>query len=136
MNKFKLLKGVCLVAATSMIPISQAAMAEVSISGWINHGIQFWDDGQASDATALHDNGNTLGDRLTFTASSEVATGLTGGIELITEFGIGNASLWILFQNSFWLIESDVFRKIGLRVSCALPPSARKHPPHFPPCAH
>ena len=93
MNKFKLLKGVCLVAATSMIPISQAAMAEVSISGWINHGIQFWDDGQASDATALHDNGNTLGDRLTFTASSEVATGLTGGIELITEFGIGNASL-------------------------------------------
>lgn len=93
MNKFKLLKGVCLVAAASLLPLSQAAMAEVSISGWINHGIQFWDDGQASDATALHDNGNTLGDRLTFTASSEVATGLTGGIELITEFGIGNASL-------------------------------------------
>jgi len=92
-SKFKTLKGVCLVAAASMLPISQAAIAEVSISGWINQGIQFWDDGDASDATALHDNGNTLGDRLTFTASSEVATGLTGGIELITEFGIFNASL-------------------------------------------
>ena len=34
MNKLKTLKGAVLVAATSMIPLSQVAMAEVNIAGW------------------------------------------------------------------------------------------------------
>jgi len=81
-NKFKLLKGVCLVAATSMIPISQAAIAEVTISGWANEGVTFCDDGVSSDAVQITDNGNTLGTRLVFAGSSEVSTGLTAGFEM------------------------------------------------------
>ena len=49
MNKTKL-KGACLVAATAMLPLSQAATAgEVNISGWINEGMFYYDDGNNSD---------------------------------------------------------------------------------------
>ena len=85
MNKFKLLKGVCLVAATSMIPISQAAIAEVTLSGWVNEGVTFYDDGVSSDAVQITDGGNTLGTRMIFTASTEAATGLTVGMEIALE---------------------------------------------------
>jgi len=84
-NKLKTLKGACLVAATAMLPLSQAAMAEVTISGWMNEGVTFYDDGASSDAVQVPDNGNTLGTRLTFSASSEVYTGLTAGFEFILE---------------------------------------------------
>ncbi len=97
MNKFKLLKGACLVAATSMLPLSQAAMAEVTISGWINEGIQFYDDGVSSDAVATSDNGTTLGSRITFAGSSEVATGVTAGFEVILEPLSNNTPL--IFSN-------------------------------------
>jgi len=83
-NKFKLLKGVCLVAATSMIPISQAAIAEVSITGWVNEGVTFYDDGVSSDAVQITDGGNTLGTRMIFAASAEL-TGLTVGMEIALE---------------------------------------------------
>jgi hypothetical protein len=83
--KFKTLKGAALVAATSMLPLSQAAMAEVTISGWINEGVQFYDDGQGSDAVQVNDNGTTLGSRITIAAESEVATGITAGFEVILE---------------------------------------------------
>jgi hypothetical protein len=96
-NKLKTLKGAVLVAATSMLPLSQAAMAEVSISGWINEGIQFYDDGATSDAVATSDNGTTLGSRITFAASSEVATGLTAGMEVILEPLSNNTPL--IFSN-------------------------------------
>lgn len=85
MNKLKTLKGACLVAATSMLPLSQAAMAEVSISGWANEGITFYDDGVNSDAVQTSDNGTTLGTRMTFAGSTEVSTGLTAGFEIILE---------------------------------------------------
>jgi len=113
-NKFKTLKGVCLVAVTAMLPLSHAAMAEVSISGWINQGIQFWDDGEASDATALADNGTTLGDRLTISASSEVATGLTGGIEVIYEMGIFNASLVGSTDQDAWSNSNNYTSTVSL----------------------
>ena len=85
MNKFKLLKGVCLVAATSMIPISQAAIAEATLTGWVNEGVTFYDDGTSSDAVQITDGGNTLGTRMIFAASTEAATGLTVGMEIALE---------------------------------------------------
>ncbi len=97
MNKLKALKGAALVAATSMLPLSQAAMAEVTISGWINEGIQFYDDGASSDAVATSDNGTTLGSRLTFSASNEVSTGITAGMEVILEPQSANTPL--IFSN-------------------------------------
>lgn len=101
MNKLKTLKGAALVVATSMLPLSQMAMAEVTISGWVNEGITFYDDGQSSDAVQASDNGTTLGTRMTFSGSTEVSTGLTAGFEVILEpssnsdllgFGSGNLS--------------------------------------------
>ena len=83
--KFKTLKGAALVAATSMLPLSQAAMAEVTISGWVNEGVTFYDTGSQSDAVQLSDNGTTLGTRMTFAGETEVATGITAGFEIILE---------------------------------------------------
>jgi hypothetical protein len=68
-----------------MLPLSQAAMAEVTISGWINEGVQFYDDGDSSDVVQTSDNGTTLGSRITFAGSQEVATGITAGFEVIIE---------------------------------------------------
>ena len=70
MKELKTLKGVSLVAAISLLPLSQAALGEVAISGWINEGIQFYDDGQSSDAVQSSDNGTTLGSRITFSGSN------------------------------------------------------------------
>lgn len=85
MSKLKTLKGAALVAATSMLPLSQAAMADVTISGWINEGVQFYDDGMSSDVVQVNDNGTTLGSRITFAGETEVSTGLTAGFEVILE---------------------------------------------------
>jgi predicted porin len=84
-NKLKTLKGAVLVAATSMLPLSQAAMAEVSISGWINEGVTYADDGEDTALYQTSENGYTLGSRITFAGSSEVATGINAGFELIIE---------------------------------------------------
>jgi hypothetical protein len=83
--KYKTLKGAALVVATSMLPLSQVAMADVTISGWINEGVTWYDDGVFSDGVQVTDNGTTLGSRITFAASSEVATGITAGFETILE---------------------------------------------------
>jgi len=83
--KFKTLKGAALVAATSMLPLSQAAMAEYSLSGWVNEGVTFYDDGDSSDMVQMSDNGTTLGTRMTFAADTEVATGINAGFEIILE---------------------------------------------------
>ena len=85
MDKLKTLKGAALVVATSMLPLSQAVMADVTISGWINEGVTYYDDGQSSDVVQISDNGTTLGSRMTFVGSSEVASGLTAGFEVILE---------------------------------------------------
>ncbi len=85
MNKLKKLKGAVLLAATSALPLSQAAMADVSISGWINEGITYYDDGVSSDAVQINDNGTTLGSRITLAGETEVSTGLTAGFETILE---------------------------------------------------
>ena len=111
MNKFKLLKGVCLVAATSMIPISQAAIAEVSISGWVNEGVTFYDDGVSSDAVQITDGGNTLGTRMIFAASVEAATGLTVGMEIALE---PQNSGTILGWGTLGVADDNQFHSIGV----------------------
>ena len=83
--KYKTLKGAALVVATSMLPLSQVAMADVTISGWINEGVTWFDDGVFSDGVQVSDNGTTLGSRITFAGSSEVSTGITAGFETILE---------------------------------------------------
>ncbi len=85
MSKLKTFKGAALVAATSMLPISQAAMAEYSLSGWVNEGVTFYDTGDSSDMVQMSDNGTTLGTRMTFAADTEVATGINAGFEIILE---------------------------------------------------
>ena len=67
MNKRKLIKGVCLIAAASIFSSLQTAMAQEeeegpswSISGWINEGVTSWDDGIDSGVAQLSDNGTTL----------------------------------------------------------------------------
>ena len=85
MSKLKTFKGAALVAVTSMLPLSQAAMAEYSISGWINEGVQWYDDGQSSDMVQVNDNGTTLGSRITIAGETEVASGITAGFEVILE---------------------------------------------------
>jgi len=105
-NKLKTFKGACLVAATAMLPLSQAAIAEVTISGWVNQGVQFYDDGETSDAFQLADNGTTLGDRITISGSSEVSTGITAGFEYILEPDIFNTSL--IFTNQTAGLTSGV----------------------------
>ncbi len=84
MKSNKVLKG-ALVATAAMLPLSQAAQAEVNISGWVNEGLTWYDDGVGSDIVQTSDNGTTLGTRMTFAGSSEVGAGLTAGFEIILE---------------------------------------------------
>ncbi len=88
----KLLKKACVVAAASLLPLSQAAFAgeegvDWNISGWINEGLQFYDDGQGADAVQVSDNGTTLGSRITLSGSADLpgTNGWTAGFEVILE---------------------------------------------------
>ena len=100
MNKSKLIKRVGLVAATAMLPLSQAALADGNwgISGWLNEGLTYADDGIGSDIVQLTDNGNTLGSRITLSGSTDLPnSGLSAGFEVIIEprsgaLGFGNSA--------------------------------------------
>ncbi len=83
----KTIKGACLVAATAMLPLSQAATAgEVNISGWVNESMMYYDDGQGSDVVSSTDNGTTLNSRITFTGNQELPnTGSKAGFEITFE---------------------------------------------------
>ncbi len=86
MNKTKLLKGAGLVALTAMLPLSQAAAdtGNWSISGWINEGMSYYDDGVGSDITQQSENGTTLGTRITLAGSTDLPnSGLNAGFEII-----------------------------------------------------
>lgn len=96
MNKNRLLKGVCLVAAASIFSSLQTAMAQEeeeeegpswSISGWINEGVTSWDDGVGSGIAQLSDNGTTLGSRITLAGSTNLNGNFlkTAGFEVILE---------------------------------------------------
>ncbi len=90
----KTIKGACLVAATAMLPLSQAATAgEVNISGWINESMLYFDDSVNSDIIATQDNGTTLASRISFTGTQELPnSGMTAGFELSMEPSNGLAA--------------------------------------------
>jgi len=115
--------GSCLVAASMMLPAPQAAMADVVLSGWINEGITYYDDGVGSDAGQLSDNGTTLGSRITLSGSHEPeGTKLKAGFEVIVEpfsgtpnFAGGGQTTPLIFANQNTL-QDDFFNggDIGL----------------------
>ncbi|MBL1142398.1 MAG: porin [Proteobacteria bacterium] len=83
MNK-SILKKASLVALAGLLPVS--AMADVSISGWVNEEMMYYDDGSSSDLVSASGNGVTLGSRITFSGSTELPnSGLTAGFEVILE---------------------------------------------------
>lgn len=77
--------------AAASLAFSQGAVADSggdnwSISGWINEGMTFYDDGVGSDVVQLSDNGTTLGSRITLSGSTDLPnSGLTAGFEVILE---------------------------------------------------
>ncbi len=98
----KLVKKACVVAAASMLPLSAMA-GEVSISGWLNEGMIFYDDGAGSDAVVHSDNGVTLGSRITFSGSQDLPNGWTAGFDITLE-PQGSAGTQPIFTN-----QNDVF---------------------------
>ena len=115
MKKNRLLKGVCLATATVILSVSQWAMADVTLSGWINEGITYYDDGVGSDAGQLSDNGTTLGSRITLAGSHEPEnTKLKAGFEVIIEpfsgtpnFAGGGQTTPLIFSNQSTLQDDD-----------------------------
>ncbi|MCU7863830.1 MAG: porin [Candidatus Thiodiazotropha sp. (ex Lucinoma borealis)] len=109
MNKTRLQKSECLVAAAIMLLGSQTVLAEAKwgISGWLNEGITYYDDGDGSDAAQLSDNGTTLGSRITLSGSYKPPeTNLNAGFEVIVEpfsgtpnFAGGGQTTPLLFAN-------------------------------------
>jgi len=88
MNKHALSQGVGMVAAMTILLAPHTIMAEgeLTISGWINEGMTYWDDGDDTDAAQLSDNGTTLGSRIVFAGSYKPPkTDLNAGFEVIIE---------------------------------------------------
>lgn len=109
MRQYKLFKGVCLVTAMITLPASQAVMAEgdLTLSGWINEGMTYWDDGDDSNVNQLSDNGTTLGSRISLAGTYKPPeTNLDAGFEVIIEplsgvenFAGGGSVTPLLFAN-------------------------------------
>ncbi len=82
MNK-KLLTKSTVVALVGMF--AAPAMAELSISGWINQEVSYLDNGDNSELISNAGNGTTLGSRITFAGSSDLPGGYTAGFDLTLE---------------------------------------------------
>ncbi len=116
MNKNRLMKGVCLVAAASIFSSLQTAMAQEeegpswSISGWINEAVSSWDDGIDSGVAQLSDNGTTLGSRITFAGSTNLKGNFltTAGFEVILEPLSNNTPLIFSDQDTFDTTGADI----------------------------
>ncbi len=121
MNKNNLIKGVALVAAASMLsPLATAADDAPSwgISGWINEGATYWDDGVGSDVTQMSDNGTTLGSRITLSGSTPLAgTGLNAGFEVILEPLSTNTPLIFSNQDTVDTFNGDDIGVLGSSVN-------------------
>jgi hypothetical protein len=78
------IKKASLAAMAGLLPISASA-GEVSISGWVNEGVVWYDDGTSSDMVQASENGATLGTRMTFSGTQELPSGLNAGFEIILE---------------------------------------------------
>jgi hypothetical protein len=78
------------VATAVSLAVAGTAVAQddsgFSISGWINEGFAYYDDGNQSDVAQVSDNGTTLGSRITFAGFAELPnTGAKAGFEVIIE---------------------------------------------------
>ena len=82
-------RGIFLLSATAILSVSQPVLADEAswdISGWINEGMTYYDDGQGSDVAQLSDNGTTLGSRIVLSGQykpDEVP--IEAGFEVIIE---------------------------------------------------
>ena len=81
----------CLVAAITAM-LSCGVMAEEEkeatwgISGWINEGLTYYDDGVGTNTAQLSDNGTTLGSRINLSGTYKPEnTKMTAGFEVIVE---------------------------------------------------
>ena len=109
MTKTKPRISKCLIAAAIITFGPQPAFAEAKwgISGWLNEGITYYDDGVGSDAAQLSENGTTLGSRITLSGSYKPPeTELDTGFEVIVEpfsgtpnFAGGGHTTPLLFSN-------------------------------------
>jgi hypothetical protein len=61
------------------------AMADVSISGWINQEVSYLDNGDSTELISNAGNGTTLGSRITFAGSSDLPGGYQAGFDLTLE---------------------------------------------------
>lgn len=78
--------GVTLAILTGLSAGTAADELSFNITGWINEGLTYYDDGQGSDVVQLSDNGTTLGSRITFAGSYEQEDSpLSFGFETIIE---------------------------------------------------
>lgn len=109
MRKYKRLKGACMAVAaiTLVAPQLVSAEATAGISGWINEGMTYYDDGDKSDVAQLSDNGTTLGSRITLSGTYKPEKiNMDAGFEVIIEplsgtpnFAGGGSITPLLFAN-------------------------------------
>lgn len=99
--------AIAAVLATSPLALAQESGATWNISGWINEGLTYYDDGVDSDVAQLSDNGTTLGSRIVFSGNYKPKeTKLDVGFEVIIEpfsgtpnFAGGGQQTPLLFAN-------------------------------------
>ncbi len=107
----------------------------LTVSGWVNQQVTFWDDGFESNAY-VHDLGTTLGSHVKFTGQAQIVPGWTAGYVLQIEAmgsdglthsqneGVGPAVYQLLggasngygvqTLQSFWFVKSDTLGKVSV----------------------
>lgn len=113
LKKLTILRGTSLLAIAALLSLSQSALAELKISGWINEGVQFYDDGVGSDSVQSTDNGTTLASRINFSAETEVTTGIKAGFEVIIEPRSSSTPLIFSNQSTFGDSNGHVLGVLG-----------------------
>jgi hypothetical protein len=110
----------------------------LTVSGWVNQQITFWDDGRESNVY-IHDLGSTLGSHVKFTGQATIMPGWTAGyvlhIEGINSDGLttsastakgpalynflasGATTSWgagVQLLQSYWFVKSDQLGKVSV----------------------
>ncbi|MEQ1652651.1 MAG: porin [Hyphomicrobium sp.] len=103
----------------------------LTVSGWVNQQITFWDDGVESNVY-IHDLGSTLGSHVKFTGQAAISPGYSAGyvlhIEALSSDGLtinqatphagtalgGNGAFGIQTLQSYWFVKSDTLGKVSV----------------------
>ena len=103
----------------------------LTVSGWVNQQITFWDDGQESNVY-IHDLGSTLGSHVKFTGQATISPGWSAGyvlqIEAINSDGLTTSqsvdngpvvlnksgALGVQLFQSYWFVKSDQLGKVSV----------------------